>query len=80
MGRSQVIRKISCLQTPAHLDTPANPQVKVPQNLGDEASCHWLRCYPDWMPHNEGGEGQVRMSEPVVAGDEGQSQAAESGT
>lgn len=69
----------------AHLDTPANPQLKVPQNLGDEASpagsdAVQTGCLRKQVPHNGGGEGQVGVSEPVAAGDEGQSRAAEFGT
>lgn len=61
------------------------PQLKVPQNLGDEASpagsdAVQTGCLRKQVPHNGGGEGQVGVSEPVAAGDEGQSRAAEFGT
>lgn len=39
-----------------------------------------IGCLRKQMLHKGGGEGQVGVSEPVVAGDKGQSQAAEFGT
>lgn len=53
MGRGQLIHKMSCLQKPAYLDIPANPQVKGAPEPGAMRR-PLAGCCPDWMLQKAG--------------------------
>lgn len=67
MGRGQVIHKMSCLQKPAYLAIPANPQVKgapepgaMRRPLADSGAVQ-IGYFRKQMPSNWGDEGPAEV-------------------